>query len=61
MEQHSALVGAMLSAIANDGSLIRALLTVVMMVLPFAVIAVISGLGRRYWLRRRASQSPTAD
>jgi hypothetical protein len=51
----------MLSAIANDGSLIRALLTVVMMVLPFAVIAVIAGLGRRFWLRRRASQSPTTD
>jgi hypothetical protein len=60
-EQHNVLVGAVLSALANDGSLIRALLTVVMMVLPFAVIAVIAGMGRRFWLRRRASQSPSTD
>jgi hypothetical protein len=51
----------MLSALANDCSLLRALLTVVMMVLPFAVLAVIAGMGRRLWLRRRASQRPTTD
>jgi hypothetical protein len=49
------------SALANDGGVLRALLTAVMMVLPFAVIAGLAATGRVLWRRRHHSQTPPTD
>jgi hypothetical protein len=60
-EQHNLLVGAVLTALANDGGVLRALLTAVMMVLPFAVIAGLAAMGRVLWRRRRHAETPPTD
>jgi hypothetical protein len=61
VEQHNLLVGAVLTALANDGGVLRALLTAVMMVLPFALVTGLVAMGRLLWRRRRDSRSRTTD
>jgi trimeric autotransporter adhesin len=50
---HGVLVDAVLAAVGNDGQVLRAALTALIMVLPLAAVAGLAWLGRRLLLRRR--------
>ena len=51
---HNLLGGALLSAVSNDGAVLHAVLTAILMALPVAVLAGFVWLGRVLWVRRRA-------
>ncbi|HEX3606251.1 MAG TPA: choice-of-anchor D domain-containing protein [Candidatus Dormibacteraeota bacterium] len=61
VDDHSGLADVLASALANDGSLLRAVLTGLLMALPFAAIAGLVILGRVLWLRRRTASGEAAD
>jgi hypothetical protein len=50
-----------LTAAANDGDLLRAALTAVMMALPFAAVAALAWQVRRLLLRRRRPATQSSD
>jgi hypothetical protein len=54
-DEHNLLVSAILTAVGDDGAVLRGLLTGVLTVLPFAILAAAGWAARLVWMRRRRS------
>ncbi len=54
LDTHGTLAGTVLTAFSNDGRVVRAAVTGLLMLLPFALAAAVVWWTRRAWLRRRA-------
>ena len=59
VEEHNALVSALLAAVSNDGILLRGLLTGLLMSLPLGLLAAAAWAVRLRWKRRRAQDGPS--